>query len=100
MEEDKDLIEHIEQLAHEEHELFDKESRGEASTKERTRLKEIEGELEASYDLLRARRARRSAGLVLLVAAVVANRFIPGRAHAREVTAAARVDGSAPLELA
>jgi uncharacterized protein DUF2630 len=63
MEEDKDLIEHIEQLAHEEHELFDKESRAEASTKERTRLKEIEGELEASYDLLRARRARRSAGL-------------------------------------
>jgi Protein of unknown function (DUF2630) len=63
MEEDKDLIEHIEQLAHEEHELFDKESRGEASTKERARLKEIEGELEASYDLLRARRARRSAGL-------------------------------------
>jgi hypothetical protein len=63
MEGDKDLIEHIEELAHEEHALFDKESRGEASTKERTRLKEIEGELEASYDLLRARRARRSAGL-------------------------------------
>jgi hypothetical protein len=63
MEDDKDLIEHIEQLAHEEHALFDKESRGEASTKERTRLKEIEGELEASYDHLRARRARRSAGL-------------------------------------
>jgi hypothetical protein len=40
------------------------------------------------------------AGLVVLVAAVVANRFIPGRAHAREVTAAARVDESAPLELA
>jgi len=60
---DKDLIEHIEELAHEEHELFDRESRGEASTRERTRLKEIEGELEASYDLLRARRARRSAGL-------------------------------------
>ena len=48
---DKDLIEHIEELAHEEHALFDRESRGEASTKERTRLKEIEGELEASYDL-------------------------------------------------
>ncbi|HKI27935.1 MAG TPA: DUF2630 family protein [Actinomycetota bacterium] len=63
MEGDKDLIEHIEELAHEEHELFDKESRGDASTRERTRLKEIEGELEASYDLLRARRARRSAGL-------------------------------------
>ena len=40
------------------------------------------------------------AGVVLLVAAVVANRFIPGRAHAREVTAAARVGESAPLELA
>jgi EmrB/QacA subfamily drug resistance transporter len=40
------------------------------------------------------------AGLVLLIAAVIANRFIPGRAHAREVTAAGRVDQSAPLELA
>jgi hypothetical protein len=39
------------------------------------------------------------AGLVLLAAAVVANRFIPGRAHAREVTAAGRVE-SAPIELA
>lgn len=63
MEDDKELIERIEQLAHEEHALFDKESRGEASTRERARLKEIEGELEASYDLLRARRARRAAGL-------------------------------------
>jgi hypothetical protein len=63
MDEDKDLIERIEQLAHEEHALFAKESRGEASTKERARLKEIEGELEVSYDLLRARRARRAAGL-------------------------------------
>ena len=40
------------------------------------------------------------AAVVLLVAAVVANRFIPGRAHAREVTAAARVGEPAPLELA
>jgi hypothetical protein len=63
MEDDKELMERIERLAHEEHELFDRESRGEASTKERARLKEIEGELETSYDLLRARRARRSAGL-------------------------------------
>jgi len=63
VDEDKELIEQIEQLAHEEHALFDKESRGEASTKERARLKEIEGELESSYDLLRARRARRAAGL-------------------------------------
>ena len=52
MEDDKDLIEHIEQLAHEEHAVRQGVAR-EASTKERTRLKEIEGELEASYDLLR-----------------------------------------------
>jgi EmrB/QacA subfamily drug resistance transporter len=39
------------------------------------------------------------AGLVLLVAAVVANRFIPGRAHAREVTEAARVGDATPLEV-
>ena len=63
MDDDRELIEHIEQLAHEEHELFDRESRGEASAKQRARLKEIEGELESSYDLLRARRARRAAGL-------------------------------------
>lgn len=63
MDEDRELIEQIERLAHEEHALFDKESGGEASTKERARLKEIEGELEVSYDLLRARRARRAAGL-------------------------------------
>jgi hypothetical protein len=63
VDEDKELIEQIEQLAHQEHALFDKESRGEASTKERARLKEIEGELESCYDLLRARRARRAAGL-------------------------------------
>jgi hypothetical protein len=63
VDDDRELIEHIEGLAHEEHELFAKESRGEASSKERARLKEIEGELETSYDLLRARRARRAAGL-------------------------------------
>lgn len=63
MDEDREVIERIEQLAHEEHALFDKESRGEASSRERARLKEIEVELEAAYDLLRARRARRAAGL-------------------------------------
>ncbi len=60
---DKDVIERIESLAHEEHELFGKESRGEASTRERARLKEIEVQLDQLYDLLRQRRARRAAGL-------------------------------------
>jgi Protein of unknown function (DUF2630) len=60
---DADVIDRIEGLAHEEHALFEKESRGEASSRERTRLKEIEVQLDQCYDLLRQRRARRAAGL-------------------------------------
>ena len=60
---DADVIDRIEGLAHEEHALFEKESRGEASSRERARLKEIEVQLDQAYDLLRQRRARRSAGL-------------------------------------
>jgi uncharacterized protein DUF2630 len=60
---DADVIDRIEGLAHEEHELFEKESRGEASSRERSRLKEIEVQLDQCYDLLRQRRARRAAGL-------------------------------------
>ena len=60
---DEAVIERIETLAHEEHALFEKESRGEASTAERARLAEIQVQLDQSYDLLRLRRARRDAGL-------------------------------------
>jgi EmrB/QacA subfamily drug resistance transporter len=38
-------------------------------------------------------------GIVLLVAAVIANRFIPGRAHAREVRRSARTGEPARLEV-
>ena len=62
-EKDRDVIDRIEQLAHEEHTLFEKESEGQASTRERERLKEIEVQLDQCYDLLRQRRARRAAGL-------------------------------------
>jgi hypothetical protein len=62
-EQDQDVIGRIEQLAHEEHQLYEKESRGEASTRERSRLQEIQVELDRCYDLLRQRRARRAAGL-------------------------------------
>jgi hypothetical protein len=62
-EKDQDVIDRIEQLAHEEHTLFEKESQGEASNRERERLKEIEVQLDQCYDLLRQRRARRAAGL-------------------------------------
>lgn len=60
---DRDVIDRIEQLAHEEHTLYEKESRGEASARERARLQEIEVQLDQCYDLLRQRRARRAAGL-------------------------------------
>lgn len=60
---DKDVIDRINGLAHEEHELFDKESRGEASGRERARLHEIEVQLDQLYDLLHHRRARRNAGM-------------------------------------
>jgi hypothetical protein len=70
---DQDVIARIEALATEEHDLFARESRGEASTKERARLKEIEIRLDQLYDLLRQRRARRSAGLE------------PGEAAARDL---------------
>jgi hypothetical protein len=60
---DQEVIDRIEGLAHEEHELFEKESRGEASGRERERLAEIQVKLDQCYDLLRQRRARRDAGL-------------------------------------
>jgi predicted nuclease with TOPRIM domain len=61
--EDQKVIERINELAHEEHELFDRESRGEASDSERDRLKRLEVTLDQCWDLLHQRRARRSAGL-------------------------------------
>lgn len=63
LERDLDLIQRIEHLAHQEHELFDKESRGEASTRERAGLREIQDQLDDCYEMLRQRRARRAAGL-------------------------------------
>jgi hypothetical protein len=71
MAEDQELIDRIEALAHEEHELFEKESHGLASRRERERVAQIDAELEAAYDLLRRRRARRAAGLDPAVEPVV-----------------------------
>jgi hypothetical protein len=61
--EDQRVIERINELAHEEHGLFERESRGEANDAERDRLKRIEVTLDQCWDLLHQRRARRSAGL-------------------------------------
>lgn len=60
---DQEIVDRINQLAGEEHELFDKESRAEASEADRQRLLELEVTLDQCWDLLHQRRARRSAGL-------------------------------------
>jgi len=59
---DREVIDRINQLANEEHELFAKESHGEASERDKERLKSIEVSLDQCWDLLHQRRARRAAG--------------------------------------
>jgi Protein of unknown function (DUF2630) len=60
---DQDIIDRINQLAHEEHELFERESEGEVSAEDKERMKRIEVTLDQCWDLLHQRRARRNAGL-------------------------------------
>jgi hypothetical protein len=52
----------IEKLVAEEHELWDRESAGDASDLERRRLEELKRSLDQCWDLLRRRRALREAG--------------------------------------
>ena len=59
---DEDVTRAINQLANEEHELFQKEARGEASDADRARLKDLQVSLDQCWDLLHQRRARRAAG--------------------------------------
>jgi len=61
--EDKQLIDRINELAHEEHQLFGKESQGKASDADRQRLRSLQVTLDQCWDLLHQRRARRAAGL-------------------------------------
>jgi Protein of unknown function (DUF2630) len=61
--EDQDVVDRINELARQEHELFEKESRGEAKDSERERLKKLEVMLDQCWDLLHQRRARRDAGM-------------------------------------
>lgn len=60
---DQQIVERINELARQEHELWETESRGEASEAERERLKELQVTLDQCWDLLHQRRARRSAGM-------------------------------------
>lgn len=60
---DKTVLSHINELADEEHRLFQKEAGGDVTDEERARLKQLGVTLDQYWDLLRQRRARRSAGL-------------------------------------
>jgi hypothetical protein len=59
---DQRVIERINEIAHEEHQLWEKEGRGETTEAERRRLHELSVSLDQCYDLLHQRRARRAAG--------------------------------------
>jgi hypothetical protein len=52
----------IEQLVAEEHELWERESAGNATEADRERLRQLKVSLDQSWDLLRQRRALRQAG--------------------------------------
>jgi hypothetical protein len=60
---DTEVLGRINQLAREEHELFERESHANASDTDRERLRRIAVLLDQCWDLLRQRRARRAAGL-------------------------------------
>jgi hypothetical protein len=60
---DPKVLDHINELAHEEEELFSKAGQGELGAAERDRLHVIQIELDQCWDLLHQRRARRSAGM-------------------------------------
>jgi uncharacterized protein DUF2630 len=57
------VLDRIQSLAAEEHELRERESDGLLPEADRLRLSEIEVELDRCWDLLRQRRARAAAGL-------------------------------------
>lgn len=60
---DRQVIDRINELAGEEHSLWEQESRGEASEQDRRRMKDLEETLDQCWDLLHQRRARRAAGM-------------------------------------
>jgi Protein of unknown function (DUF2630) len=59
---DQQVIERINEIAHEEHELWEREGRGEITDAEQERLRELAVTLDQCWDLLHQRRARRAAG--------------------------------------
>jgi hypothetical protein len=60
---DEKVIARINELAHEEHQLFERDASGGGTDEDRERLKQLKVTLDQCWDLLRQRRARRAAGL-------------------------------------
>ena len=60
---DVEILQHIEQLVNEEHELMQRSEQVGLDETEHARMKALEVSLDQCWDLLRQRRARRSAGL-------------------------------------
>jgi hypothetical protein len=58
-----DVLQNIDALSHEEHELREREGHEQLSEEERDRLRWLEEHLDQCWDLLRQRRARVHAGL-------------------------------------
>ena len=59
---DAKVLHRINELAREEHELFERQSHGTASEADRERLQHLQVVLDQCWDLLRQRRARREIG--------------------------------------
>jgi len=60
---DAEVLGRINELAREEHELFERESHGKVTDADRDRLRRLQVTLDQCWDLLRQRRARRAAAL-------------------------------------
>ncbi len=59
---DETIAQRINELAHEEHELLERQSRRAVTDADRERLRRLEVMLDQCWDLLRQRRARREFG--------------------------------------
>ena len=59
---DQDVFKRINDLAHEEHILWEKEGRGETTPADHQRIAQLEVLLDQCWDLLHQRRARRASG--------------------------------------
>lgn len=59
---DQSILQRIEELVKEEHELLEKKERGKLEEEQHERIRQLEVNLDQCWDLLRQRRARRHAG--------------------------------------